>query len=59
MTVHFKNRFQIAHLLEHGHAKRGDGRVAAITRIYRLRFQRDIYKDLSALDKCLNKQNPD
>ena len=32
---------------------------AAIPRIYRLRFQRDIYKDLSTLDKSLNKQNPE
>ena len=32
---------------------------AAIPRIYRLKFQRDIYKDLSALDKSLNKQNPE
>lgn len=29
LVVHSKNRYQIAHLLEHGHAKRGGGRVSA------------------------------
>nr|DAP43516.1 MAG TPA: tail assembly chaperone protein [Caudoviricetes sp.] len=32
---------------------------AAIPRIYRLKFQRDIYKDLSALEKSINQENPD
>lgn len=32
---------------------------AAIPRIYRLKFQRDIYKDLSALEKSINQVNPD
>ena len=32
---------------------------AAIPRIYRLKFQRDVYKDLSVLEKSINQANPD
>jgi hypothetical protein len=32
---------------------------AAIPRIYRLKFQRDIYKDISALEKSVGNGNPE
>lgn len=33
VTVHSRNRYQLAHLLEYGHAKRGGGQVAARSHI--------------------------
>ncbi|WP_027868862.1 HK97 gp10 family phage protein [Eubacterium sp. AB3007] len=33
VTVYSRNRYQLAHLLEHGHAKRGGGRTRAFSHI--------------------------
>lgn len=52
VTVHSKNRYQLAHLLEHSHAKRGGGRVSARPHIAQAEesaietFEREIEKAL-------------
>ena len=52
LVVHSRNRYQIAHLLEHGHAKRGGGRVAAKPHIASAE-QRGNEKLVQTIDKDL------
>lgn len=52
ITVYSRNRYQIAHLLEHGHAKRGGGRVAARAHIA-LAEQTGIEQLQQEIERCL------
>ena len=47
VTVHSRNRYQIAHLLEHGHAKRNGGRVSGKPHIAPAeRKGEDVFEDI-------------
>ena len=47
VSVHSRNRYQIAHLLEHGHAKRNGGRVSGKPHIAPAeRKGEDVFEDI-------------
>ena len=53
MTVYSKNRYQIAHLLEHGHALRNGGRASAIPHIAPAE-EHAKQELLSEIERCLS-----
>ena len=57
MVVHSKNRYQLAHLLEKGHAKRGGGRVAGRPHIAPAE-QAGIEQLQSLIEKALSEEEP-
>ena len=52
ITIYSRNRYQLAHLLEYGHAKRGGGRVAAKPHIASAE-QSGIEQLKRDIDRCL------